>query len=191
MIPEALDGKRIAITGSTGFLGTALVERLLRSVPGCELVLLVRPGKRSSVAQRARREIFRNDAFDRLRRDMGTDAVDEMVDRRVTVIAGDVGTDGPARPAGFAFRPAGRRGVVGRGPSVQRASASPPVRGEGPARAGRAPQRPAPPGGPPGGGPRTGPPPSRVAGGGRRAGAPAAGRPGGHPPKRPSPDRAG
>ena len=94
MIPEALDGSRIAITGSTGFLGTALVERLMRSVPGCEIVLLVRPGKRSSVAQRAHREIFRNDAFDRLRADVGAAAFDEMVDRRVTVIAGDVGTDG-------------------------------------------------------------------------------------------------
>ena len=73
MIPEALDGKRIAITGGTGFLGTALVERLLRSVPGCELVLLVRPGKRSTVAQRAKREIFRNDAFDRLRAELGKD----------------------------------------------------------------------------------------------------------------------
>ena len=42
MIAEQLDGKRIAITGSTGFVGTALVERLLRDVPDCELVLLVR-----------------------------------------------------------------------------------------------------------------------------------------------------
>ena len=31
------NGKRLAVTGSTGFLGTALVERLLRSAPGCEL----------------------------------------------------------------------------------------------------------------------------------------------------------
>ena len=44
MIPEGLAGKRIAVTGGTGFLGTALVERLLRCVPGCELVLLIRPG---------------------------------------------------------------------------------------------------------------------------------------------------
>ena len=34
VIAESLAGKRIAITGSTGFVGTALVERLLRSVPG-------------------------------------------------------------------------------------------------------------------------------------------------------------
>ena len=43
MITEALAGKRIAVTGATGFLGTALVERLLRSVPECEVAVLVRP----------------------------------------------------------------------------------------------------------------------------------------------------
>ena len=42
-IAAALDGQRIAITGGTGFLGTALIERLLRRAPGCELVLLIRP----------------------------------------------------------------------------------------------------------------------------------------------------
>ena len=49
MIADSLAGKRIAVTGSTGFLGTALVEKLLRSVPDCELVLLVRPTRRYSV----------------------------------------------------------------------------------------------------------------------------------------------
>ena len=66
MISDALTGKRLAITGTTGFLGTALVERLLRCVPDVELVLLVRPGRRG-VEQRIRREIIRNDVFDRLR----------------------------------------------------------------------------------------------------------------------------
>lgn len=94
MIADQLAGKRIAITGSTGFLGTALVERLMRSIPDCELVLLVRAGKRSTPAQRARREIFRNEAFGRLLEDRGADAFWEEVERRVTVISGDVSTDG-------------------------------------------------------------------------------------------------
>ena len=95
VIPEALDGTRIFITGSTGFVGTALVERLLRSAPGCDLVLLVRPGRMRSVEQRAQREIFKNNCFDRLRSEIGGKApFDEMVARRVQVVSGDVGTDG-------------------------------------------------------------------------------------------------
>jgi fatty acyl-CoA reductase len=96
VIPEGLDGKRIAITGGTGFLGTALIERLLRSVPGCSLVLLIRPGRRSTVEQRAKREIFSNNAFDRLRDEHGKDGFTAVVAARVQPIAGDVGTDGLA-----------------------------------------------------------------------------------------------
>ena len=93
MIQQALAGRRIAVTGSTGFLGTAVVERLLRAVPDCTLVLLVRSGRRTSAAQRVQREIIRNDAFDALRSILG-DRFDEEIARRVTVISGDVSTDG-------------------------------------------------------------------------------------------------
>ena len=93
MIGDALDGARIAVTGATGFLGTALVERLLRCVPGCHLVLLIRPGRRTPATERARREVFRNDCFDRLRAQLG-DGFEVEIQRRVTVIGGDVATDG-------------------------------------------------------------------------------------------------
>lgn len=92
MLREALAGKRIAITGATGFLGTALTERLLRSVPGCEVALLIRPGRRGA-PDRVRRELLRNNCFDRLRRELG-DGFDGMVAGRLSVMAGDVGLDG-------------------------------------------------------------------------------------------------
>ncbi len=101
MISDELAGRRIAVTGATGFLGTALVERLLRSVPECEVVVLVRPGQRQSPVERTRREILRNDCFDRLRRDLGS-SFDEVIARRLHTIAGDVGRDG------LALDPAGR-----------------------------------------------------------------------------------
>ncbi|MGO9560004.1 MAG: HAD-IB family phosphatase [Acidimicrobiales bacterium] len=93
MIAESLAGKRIAVTGATGFLGTAIVERLLRSVPGCDVIVLVRPGQRQSATERTRREIVRNDCLDRLRRELG-DGFDAELERRLTAIAGDVSRDG-------------------------------------------------------------------------------------------------
>ena len=94
MIRERLAGKRLFITGTTGFLGTNLLERILRSVPDCEIVLLVRPGRRSTVDQRVAREILKNDAFDRLRDELGKDGFAEMCARRIVAVAGDVGRDG-------------------------------------------------------------------------------------------------
>ena len=82
MIKQNLSGKRIAITGATGFLGTALVERLLSSIPDCELLLLVRPGRRGA-EKRAEREILRNDAFDNLREKLGNDGFEELCKKRI------------------------------------------------------------------------------------------------------------
>ena len=92
MLREALAGRRIAITGATGFLGTALTERVLRCLPETDVVLVVRPGRRGA-NDRVERDVLRNDCFQRLRRELG-DRFDAEAARRVTAVAGDVTLDG-------------------------------------------------------------------------------------------------
>src|SRR5271155_3652921 len=92
MLREALAGRRIAITGATGFLGTALTERVLRSLPDTEVVLVVRPGRRGA-KDRVERDVLRNDCFQRLRRELG-EGFDEETSRRILPVAGDVTVDG-------------------------------------------------------------------------------------------------
>ncbi|MGH9104335.1 MAG: HAD-IB family phosphatase [Acidimicrobiales bacterium] len=92
MLREALSGRRLAITGATGFLGTALTERVLRCLPETELVLVVRPGRRGA-QDRVERDVLGNDCFRRLRRELG-EHFEREVRRRVTAVAGNVTEDG-------------------------------------------------------------------------------------------------
>ncbi|HLI53424.1 MAG TPA: HAD-IB family phosphatase [Acidimicrobiales bacterium] len=104
MIREALAGRTLAVTGATGFLGTAVVERLLRCVPGCQVLVLVRPGRRGA-EDRLRRDLLRNNCFDRLRRELGA-GFDAAVGARLRAVAADVGADG------LALDPAGREALA-------------------------------------------------------------------------------
>ncbi len=99
-IVEKLSGKRILLTGVTGFLAQVVFERLLADFPDTRVVLLVR--SQTGATSRERVEyMLRKPAFDTLRDRIGDDDLLQLLDERVEVIDGDFGRGVPAIPGGI------------------------------------------------------------------------------------------
>jgi fatty acyl-CoA reductase len=88
VIREGLSGKRILVTGATGFLGMALLERLLADFPDTHIVLLIR-GKDDRTPRQRLEELLSGPAFDLLRSKAG-EPLSVVIDDRITIVEGDV-----------------------------------------------------------------------------------------------------
>eukprot|EP00961_Rhodomonas_salina_P177876 2398596-Rhodomonas_salina.1 len=65
-------GKSVLMTGTTGFVGKCLLEKMLRDVPDLHKVfILIRPKKNVQPQQRAVAEISTSPIFNRLRSEVG------------------------------------------------------------------------------------------------------------------------
>ncbi|MDQ3991143.1 MAG: SDR family oxidoreductase, partial [Actinomycetota bacterium] len=98
MISERLAGKRMLVTGATGFLGQALVERLLFEVPRPRLALLIRPQPGTPGRSRLK-ELLSRPAFGRLREREGKEGMARLVEDDIEVLEGDVSTGMPGLPS--------------------------------------------------------------------------------------------
>ncbi|KAJ0403727.1 hypothetical protein P43SY_003032 [Pythium insidiosum] len=89
--PSAFAHKHIFITGATGFLGKAIVEKLLRSCPDVDKIyVLIRSKKELSAAARLEKEIMDSPIFDRIRHDRGPKACDSLLRSKLVAVDGDV-----------------------------------------------------------------------------------------------------
>src|SRR2546430_17581115 len=90
VIAEALHGKTILVTGSTGFLGKSIVEKCLRSIPEVGRInLAIRSSARRPAADRLEREILSSPAFKRLKDELGEPAVARLAHAKLAVVAID------------------------------------------------------------------------------------------------------
>jgi len=88
-------GKTLLITGATGFLGKALVEKVLRALPEVRRIYLLVRGKRLadgswlSAHERMQQEFHRSAIFTALRRRY-QDKFEEFIAQKVVVLEGDL-----------------------------------------------------------------------------------------------------
>lgn len=94
-----LGASHVFLTGATGFVGQAVLERLLADHPGTHISILVR-GKGSQSGEDRLRQLLRKPVFTAWRERVGADAVEAAVRERVTVLEGGLGRDAmPALPS--------------------------------------------------------------------------------------------
>ncbi|XP_048560343.1 alcohol-forming fatty acyl-CoA reductase-like [Triticum urartu] len=90
-VAECLRDKCILITGSTGYLGKLLVEKILRVQPAVKkLYLLVRAPDAMSAEQRVLSEVIGKDPFNLLREKYGITGFQNFIKEKVVPLAGDI-----------------------------------------------------------------------------------------------------
>ncbi|HEX6131546.1 MAG TPA: HAD-IB family hydrolase [Actinomycetota bacterium] len=100
-IVDVLAGKRILLTGVTGFLGQVILERLLLDFPETRITSLVRSQQGATSRDRLH-YLIRKPSFDVLRERHGSDeALIDLLDERVDVIDGDFSRGEPDVPGGI------------------------------------------------------------------------------------------
>ncbi|MPZ87998.1 MAG: HAD-IB family hydrolase [Nitriliruptorales bacterium] len=97
MVRRALAGQRLLVTGVTGFVGQAVLERVLSALPDTRVAVLARP--RDGLTGRVRIEqLLHKPIFDPWRECVGDDGVAHALHERVTVLEGDLSDGPPALP---------------------------------------------------------------------------------------------
>jgi HAD superfamily hydrolase (TIGR01490 family) len=95
VIADALGGKTILVTGSTGFLGKSIVEKCLRSIPDIARInLAIRSSARRPASERLEREVLSSPAFKRLKEELGEDRFAALAAEKLAVVEIDLGRDG-------------------------------------------------------------------------------------------------
>lgn len=87
---SSLQGKQVFLTGVTGFLGKAILEKLLRDVPDVgKIHVLIRGSESSPAQQRFEADVMSSSVFDVLRAKRGPE-FQSFIESKVNVVAGEL-----------------------------------------------------------------------------------------------------
>jgi fatty acyl-CoA reductase len=87
---SSLHNQQVFITGASGFLGKAIVEKILREVPGIgRIYLLIRGSQQQSAQERAMEGVFGSSLFDVLRTEHG-EHFESFINEKVQIVEGEL-----------------------------------------------------------------------------------------------------
>lgn len=98
MTTDSLAGARVLLTGATGFLGQAVLERLLADHPQTGIVLVVR-GRAGTSAEERLRRLLAKPVFGPWRERVGADEAQGIAASRISVVEADISREVPAVPS--------------------------------------------------------------------------------------------
>ncbi len=97
-VHDALAGRRVLITGCTGFLAKVVLEKLIRTVPGIgRIVLLIRAADGMDARARFEREVAASSVFERLRAERPL-FLQNFLAERIDCVTADVTAPGLGLP---------------------------------------------------------------------------------------------
>jgi len=86
-------GKNVLITGTTGFLGKIVLEKMLRTIPGIsKIFVLIRKKRGSPTLERFKKEVIGSPCFDRVKKERKD--FDEYINKNLIPIEGDLLKEG-------------------------------------------------------------------------------------------------
>ena len=112
-VQTALSGKRILLTGTTGFLAKVVLEKIIRAMPNVGRVILVLRGNRNcgTARERFEREIATSSIFDKLREEQPA-YLAHFFDEKIECITGEITEPSFGLPANKFIELASRIDVV-------------------------------------------------------------------------------
>jgi thioester reductase-like protein len=93
-IKDFFRGKKILLTGCTGFVGKVMLEKCLRSFPDIGCIFMLVREKRNKTKNQRIREILESQCFNRLKEIYGEDEFKKFASEKVIPVNGDLIIEG-------------------------------------------------------------------------------------------------
>src|SRR4051812_11248600 len=90
-IISSLSNQNILVTGASGFVGKVVLEKILRSIPAINsIIIFVRSKQGTAAKERMKTEIIESAIFSRLKQQLGIEQFHRLIESKIIPIEADL-----------------------------------------------------------------------------------------------------